>query len=381
MRGITHVVNTLGRENEAFEGLTYLSLCVSDVAYERIDAYFERVTHFIHDALAANRHNAVLVHCTRGKSRSATLMAAYLMDCESLTAHEAIRALRDAAGPSISPNPGFMEQLFEHEGALMRSSRTDLASLGSGARSGANSAASSPTMRGVGSDHNLSLRTRARSNSSNVSVSQRSGGAGAPVGSSGSSSSSANGARSPLGLSAGAAGPTTPRHAPTLLSGAGGPGSKLQPASPPYSLGDAGSSIRRVTSAFAMPPSPPPPLPPHSTAGLLSETGGRGFALAPVAVAAPSCVAVGTTIEEGEDDGRGECSGGGSGGSRGECSGGCSSGGDGNAASDSLGGVGHDCDSSSACTTATVADEAFRQQVHHAHHLQHRCSDEQLSQA
>ena len=60
--GITHVVNTLGVEFQAFENMIYLTINVSDVSHERVDAHFEKVTHFIHDALSSSPNNAVLVH-------------------------------------------------------------------------------------------------------------------------------------------------------------------------------------------------------------------------------------------------------------------------------------------------------------------------------
>ena len=52
------------------------------------------------------------------------------MDSESKTAHEAVSALRERAGSAISPNPGFMTQLQQHESALLRSSRSDLHAMG-----------------------------------------------------------------------------------------------------------------------------------------------------------------------------------------------------------------------------------------------------------
>ncbi len=77
--------------------------------------------HFLHvikhvDA-ARNRGDCVLIHCAAGISRSATLMAAYLMWKNRWTAKEAldhIRARRD----QIRPNDCFLEQLRIFEEVL-----------------------------------------------------------------------------------------------------------------------------------------------------------------------------------------------------------------------------------------------------------------------
>jgi protein-tyrosine phosphatase len=79
--------------------------------------------HFLHvikhvDA-ARNRGDCVLIHCAAGISRSATLMAAYLMWKNRWTAEEALDYIR-ARRSQIRPNDGFLEQLRMFEGVLAK---------------------------------------------------------------------------------------------------------------------------------------------------------------------------------------------------------------------------------------------------------------------
>ena len=59
----------------------------------------------------------MLVHCFRGKSRSATAVVQYLMQVEQLTLKEAMDATKQAR-PSIDINVGFRQALMDLEQAL-----------------------------------------------------------------------------------------------------------------------------------------------------------------------------------------------------------------------------------------------------------------------
>ena len=65
------------------------------------------------------RPGGVLVHCTLGVSRSATICAAYIMITSMLPAAEALGIVR-AARRWVRPNDGFMRQLEQLEGVLLR---------------------------------------------------------------------------------------------------------------------------------------------------------------------------------------------------------------------------------------------------------------------
>ncbi|KAK7930785.1 hypothetical protein WMY93_007180 [Mugilogobius chulae] len=115
--GITHVLNAAeGKFNNVLTGASYYS--DSNIQYLGVEAddkptfnisqYFCSTTEFIHEALR-DPHNKVLVHCVMGRSRSATLVLAYLMSKQNLTVVDAIEHVRQRR--CILPNHGFLKQL------------------------------------------------------------------------------------------------------------------------------------------------------------------------------------------------------------------------------------------------------------------------------
>lgn len=67
---------------------------------------------FIHAALQIG--GGVLVHCAAGASRSATILASYLMRAYKLGALEALNRVREKR-PIVRPNVGFLDQLLVYE--------------------------------------------------------------------------------------------------------------------------------------------------------------------------------------------------------------------------------------------------------------------------
>jgi protein-tyrosine phosphatase len=63
---------------------------------------------FIDSALSAN--TGILVYCTAGMSRSATVVVAYVMKANACTVEEAVAIVRRSRR-WIKPNTGFMDQL------------------------------------------------------------------------------------------------------------------------------------------------------------------------------------------------------------------------------------------------------------------------------
>uniref|UniRef100_A0A3B4BFL0 Dual specificity protein phosphatase n=1 Tax=Periophthalmus magnuspinnatus TaxID=409849 RepID=A0A3B4BFL0_9GOBI len=115
--GITHVLNAAeGKFNNVLTGATYYS--DSHIQYLGVEAddkptfnmsqHFYSTAQFIHEALR-EPHNKVLVHCVMGRSRSATLVLAYLMSKHGLTVVDAIEHVRQRR--CILPNHGFLKQL------------------------------------------------------------------------------------------------------------------------------------------------------------------------------------------------------------------------------------------------------------------------------
>ncbi|KAG6903459.1 hypothetical protein C0995_005482 [Termitomyces sp. Mi166 len=93
-------------------GLRHMRIPVEDVDYEDILIHLPSACQFIEQALRSGGN--VLVHCFQGISRSATVVAAYLMWRRRINATEALEIVR-AARHQIWPNPGFQEQLVLFE--------------------------------------------------------------------------------------------------------------------------------------------------------------------------------------------------------------------------------------------------------------------------
>ncbi|KAM6997328.1 dual specificity phosphatase 29-like isoform 1-T2 [Tautogolabrus adspersus] len=115
--GITHVLNAAeGKFNNVLTGAEYYS--DMDIQYYGVEAddkptfnisqFFRPAAQFIHEALS-HPENKVLVHCVMGRSRSASLVLAYLMMKQSLTVVDAIEHVRQRR--CILPNHGFLKQL------------------------------------------------------------------------------------------------------------------------------------------------------------------------------------------------------------------------------------------------------------------------------
>eukprot|EP00906_Rhabdomonas_costata_P019327 RCo028235 len=117
--GVTHIVNAAVEQPNFFlDKFAYYSCKLRDNMTEQID--FEGPLRFIQDALALG--GVVFVHCTRGVSRSAAIVIAYLMRTSGLSMREAVQQVRERR-PFINPNGNFLQQLgdFEAKHSVMKS--------------------------------------------------------------------------------------------------------------------------------------------------------------------------------------------------------------------------------------------------------------------
>jgi len=108
---ITHIVSVLDftiYEAGPFGQHKRIMIQVDDDPNENLLRRFRETNSFIDDALREG--GGVFVHCAMGKSRSATVVCAYLMWKDGVSPHEALKQLCEGR-PVCSPNPGFMEQL------------------------------------------------------------------------------------------------------------------------------------------------------------------------------------------------------------------------------------------------------------------------------
>ncbi|XP_034047652.1 dual specificity protein phosphatase 26-like isoform X2 [Thalassophryne amazonica] len=122
--GVTHVLNCAqsrwrgGGAHYAGMNITYHGIEAHDSPNFDMSVNFYPAADFIHKALTSG--GKVLVHCTVGVSRSATLVLAYLMIRQNLTLVEAIRKVKDHRG--VTPNRGFLRQLNGLD-SILRESR------------------------------------------------------------------------------------------------------------------------------------------------------------------------------------------------------------------------------------------------------------------
>eukprot|EP01112_Ceratiomyxa_fruticulosa_P019038 TRINITY_DN6168_c0_g1_i1.p1 TRINITY_DN6168_c0_g1~~TRINITY_DN6168_c0_g1_i1.p1 ORF type:complete len:163 (-),score=25.56 TRINITY_DN6168_c0_g1_i1:74-562(-) len=115
-RGITHVVVCgLGLRVFHPEKLKYLHLKkIIDIPLCDISMCFPLVMKFLEEG---SDKGGVLFHCSQGISRSASFLAAYLMEKQRISLAEALYRIRKAR-PIISPNQGFLNQLSVLEKSL-----------------------------------------------------------------------------------------------------------------------------------------------------------------------------------------------------------------------------------------------------------------------
>jgi len=93
-------------------GLAHMRISIDDVDYADLLSHLPAACRFIDQAIRGG--GTVLVHCVQGLSRSAAVVAAYLMYSRRINATQALETIRRAR-EQIWPNPGFQEQLILFE--------------------------------------------------------------------------------------------------------------------------------------------------------------------------------------------------------------------------------------------------------------------------
>ncbi|GIM08174.1 hypothetical protein Vretimale_12277 [Volvox reticuliferus] len=112
--GITHIVNSTEELllPDPAAGFVVLRVALRDVDDEDISKHFGDVCEFIQSCHAAG--GSVLVHCSEGKSRSVTLVLAYLMRVRGWRLKAAFDHVKSRR-PVACPNAGFMSKLLLYE--------------------------------------------------------------------------------------------------------------------------------------------------------------------------------------------------------------------------------------------------------------------------
>ena len=105
---VTYVLIAAKNLKMIFKEINYKRLHLDDNPKQNIAKFFVESIKFIHDAITSA--NKILVHCLGGKSRSVTIVTAYLMLRQNLSFEKAFGLVKSLHRPA-KPNPGFIEQL------------------------------------------------------------------------------------------------------------------------------------------------------------------------------------------------------------------------------------------------------------------------------
>lgn len=103
------------------DDLTCKIIPVSDHEDTNLAQYFDECFNFIEEARRTG--GGVLVHCVMGKSRSVTIVVAYLMKKHGMTFSQALEHVKTKR-PLASPNAGFIRQLNNFEKSLLAAAGT-----------------------------------------------------------------------------------------------------------------------------------------------------------------------------------------------------------------------------------------------------------------
>jgi hypothetical protein len=114
--GVTHIVTAILGVDPIFpKDFVYKNIPLRDIPGEHIDVHFLKSNEFISKAISSG--GKVFVHCMCGVSRSATLVAAYLMYEYGLTCDAAVKLLQRKRA-CVDPNGGFRQQLESFQNLL-----------------------------------------------------------------------------------------------------------------------------------------------------------------------------------------------------------------------------------------------------------------------
>ncbi|XP_020228552.1 dual specificity protein phosphatase 1 isoform X2 [Cajanus cajan] len=113
---ITHILTVASRIKPPHPAdFVYKLINVVDKNHEDLKQHFNECFDFIDEAKRLG--GGVLVHCFAGKSRSVTVVIAYLMKTRGMSFNEAWQHVRTIR-PAALPNAGFILQLMDFEMSL-----------------------------------------------------------------------------------------------------------------------------------------------------------------------------------------------------------------------------------------------------------------------
>ena len=122
---VTHILNvtsTIPNQFQNLEGFTYKQIAVEDNLDVDMTQHLTGAFQFIEEARVCGEK--VLVHCHAGRSRSVTIILAYLMKYYGHTLDSALEFVKQRK-PDINPNLSFVGQLLTYEECNLKASPAD----------------------------------------------------------------------------------------------------------------------------------------------------------------------------------------------------------------------------------------------------------------
>lgn len=115
--GITHVINCAAEipipEFYTELGIEFLWLEMADKSTFPIEEYFEAGCEYL-DRVMSDKKKKILVHCQEGRSRSATIVCAFLIKHRNMTVQSSLATIC-ARRQLVQPNTGFQAKLVAWE--------------------------------------------------------------------------------------------------------------------------------------------------------------------------------------------------------------------------------------------------------------------------
>ncbi len=112
-KGITHIISVILGYVPAYpDDFKYLIINALDNENNSISDVFQSCNNFINHALF-EENGKVLIHCMAGRSRSATILSAYIIDTYGMNVDNVLNLLRSKR-KIVEPNSSFIKQLNDY---------------------------------------------------------------------------------------------------------------------------------------------------------------------------------------------------------------------------------------------------------------------------
>ncbi|KAM9994252.1 hypothetical protein ACTFIZ_005541 [Dictyostelium cf. discoideum] len=140
---IDQVIEDVDSEKIKELSIKYLRISISDSFRSKIENYFQEAIDFINQGnVDGSEKSNVLIHCKQGRSRSPSIVIAYLMSNEKWTLEKAFNHVSSVSPKNLTVNDGFKKKLMDLEMELFgsnsinffdRSNRSSRANISSAA--------------------------------------------------------------------------------------------------------------------------------------------------------------------------------------------------------------------------------------------------------